>query len=100
MLEGWSIISRWWKTESDNTQGESFRVMGPPRPDSLPVNAAIYLTKSVPVSVTVKITQSESGIRAGPKKTPGLPKPARFMVPPVALAGRTRIPVFTIVYTL
>src|SRR5215467_15383444 len=78
VLDGGPIISGWWKTDSDNTQGESFRVTSPPRPDSLPVNAAICLTKSVPVSVTVKVTQSESRIRAGPKKTPGLPKSVRL----------------------
>src|SRR3982750_1228310 len=75
--DGWPMISGWWKTDNDNTQPESFSVSSPPRPDSLPVSAAIWLLNSVPVSVTVKVTQSESGIRAAPKKTSGLPKSVR-----------------------
>src|SRR5881394_2382662 len=71
------MISGWWKTDNDNTQPESLSVSSPPRPDSLPVSAEIWLLNLVTVSVTVKVIQSESGIRAAPKKTSGLPKSVR-----------------------
>jgi hypothetical protein len=71
------MISGWWNTHSDMTQPESFSVTSPPRPALLSVNAAILLTNPDPVSVTVKVTQSESGIRDAPKKTSGLPKSMR-----------------------
>src|ERR1700683_2382734 len=71
------MISGWWKMDSDSTQLESFKVTSPPRPGLLPVSADIWLMNSLPVVVTVKVTQRESGIRAAPKKTSGLPKSVR-----------------------
>ena len=55
------MISGWWKIDSDSSQPESIKLTSPPRPVSLPVSADIWSRNSVPVVVTVKVTQRESG---------------------------------------
>src|SRR6185312_3493074 len=57
------------------TQGESFRVTRPPLPGPLWVRLVISSRNSLPVVVTVKVTQRESAIRSSPKNASGLPKP-------------------------
>src|SRR5215475_10065144 len=71
------MTSGWWKIDSDSSQPESFKVTSPPLPVSLPVSADTWSMNSVPVVVTVKVTQRESGIRAAPKNASGLPKSVR-----------------------
>src|SRR5262245_49247610 len=71
------MISGWWKSDNDSTQPESFRVTSPPSPGLLLVSADTWLTNSVPVSVTVKVTQRDKGIRASSKKASGLPNSGR-----------------------
>src|SRR5215472_18112436 len=71
------MISGWWKSDNDSTQPESFRVTSPPHPGLLSVSADIWLMNSVPVSVTVKVTQRDNGIRASPKNALGLPNSGR-----------------------
>src|SRR5207237_1143172 len=55
------------------SQAESIKLTSPPRPASLPVSADIDSRNSVPVVVTVKLTQCESGTWAAPKNASGLP---------------------------
>ena len=49
----------------------------PPLPVSLPVRVVIWSVNSVPVVVTVKVTQRELAIRGAPKKASGLPNSLR-----------------------
>jgi hypothetical protein len=74
---GWPMTSGWWKIDSESSQPESFKVTSPPLPGSLPVSADIWSRNSVPVVVTVKVTQCESATWAAPKNTSGLPKSVR-----------------------
>ena len=71
------MISGWWKIDSDSSQGECIKLTSPPRPVSLPVSADISSRKSVPVVVTVKVTQRESDTWAVPKNASGLPNSGR-----------------------
>src|ERR1700730_6932412 len=84
------MTSGWWKIDSDSSQPESCSVPRPPLPGSLPVSADIWSRNSVPVVVTVKVTQCESGTWAAPKNTAGLPKFVRPCARPFGQAPQHR----------
>src|SRR5215469_7192396 len=65
------------KIVSDSNQLESFKVTSPPNPGLLRVSADSWSMNSVPVVVTVKVTQREEGTWTALKKRLGLPKPVR-----------------------